>query len=142
MTPETKSAAEEEQIGLLKAQGIDLIVLARYMQILSAQFVAQYPRRIINVHHSFLPAFMGAKPYHAAFRRGVKLIGATSHYVTAALDDAPIIEQDVLRVSHRDQVETLIEKGRDIERSVLSRAVKWHLDHRILAYGNKTVVFD
>jgi formyltetrahydrofolate deformylase len=142
VTPETKSAAEEEQIGLLKASGIDLIVLARYMQILSPEFVAQYPRRIIIVHHSFLPAFMGARPYHAAFRRGVKLIGATSHYVTAALDDGPIIEQDVLRVSHRDHVEALIEKGRDIERSVLSRAVKWHLDHRILAYGNKTVVFD
>jgi len=140
--PETKKEAEQEQIGLLKANGIDLIVLARYMQILSPEFVAQYPRRIINVHHSFLPAFMGAKPYHAAFRRGVKLIGATSHYVTAALDDGPIIEQDVLRVSHRDQVETLIEKGRDIERSVLSRAVKWHLDHRILTYGNNTVVFD
>jgi len=140
--PETKKEAEQEQIGLLKANGIDLIVLARYMQILSPEFVAQYPRRIINVHHSFLPAFMGAKPYHAAFQRGVKLIGATSHYVTAALDDGPIIEQDVLRVSHRDQVETLIEKGRDIERTVLSRAVKWHLDHRILAYGNKTVVFD
>ena len=140
--PETKKEAEQEQIGLLTARGIDLIVLARYMQILSPEFVAQYPRRIINVHHSFLPAFMGAKPYHAAFQRGVKLIGATSHYVTAALDDGPIIEQDVLRVSHRDQVETLIEKGRDIERTVLSRAVKWHLDHRILAYGNKTVVFD
>jgi formyltetrahydrofolate deformylase len=142
VTPETKKQAEEEQIELLKAQGIELIVLARYMQILSPEFVAQYPRGIINVHHSFLPAFMGAKPYHAAFQRGVKLIGATSHYVTAALDDGPIIEQDVLRVSHRDQVETLIEKGRDIERSVLSRAVKWHLDHRILTYGNKTVVFD
>jgi formyltetrahydrofolate deformylase len=140
--PETKKEAEQEQIGLLKANGIDLIVLARYMQILSPEFVAQYPRRIINVHHSFLPAFMGARPYHAAFRRGVKLIGATSHYVTAALDDGPIIEQDVLRVSHRDHVEALIEKGRDIERTVLSRAVKWHLDHRILAYGNKTVVFD
>jgi formyltetrahydrofolate deformylase len=142
VTPETKKQAEQEQMGLLKANGIDLIVLARYMQILSPEFVAQYPRRIINVHHSFLPAFMGARPYHAAFQRGVKLIGATSHYVTAALDDGPIIEQDVLRVSHRDHVETLIEKGRDIERTVLSRAVKWHLDHRILAYGNKTVVFD
>ena len=142
VTPETKKLAEQEQIALLQASGIDLIVLARYMQILSPEFVAQYPRGIINVHHSFLPAFMGAKPYHAAFQRGVKLIGATSHYVTAALDDGPIIEQDVLRVSHRDQVETLIEKGRDIERSVLSRPVKWHLDHRILAYGNKTVVFD
>jgi formyltetrahydrofolate deformylase len=142
VTPETKSEAEAEQLRLLESAGVDLIVLARYMQILSAEFVARYPHRIINVHHSFLPAFMGARPYHAAFQRGVKLIGATSHYVTAALDDGPIIEQDVLRVSHRDQVETLIEKGRDIERSVLSRAVKWHLDHRILSYGNKTVVFD
>lgn len=142
VTPDTKGEAEEEQRRLLAAEGIDLIVLARYMQILSPEFVEKYPRRIINVHHSFLPAFMGARPYHAAFRRGVKLIGATSHYVTAALDDGPIIEQDVVRVSHRDQVDALIEKGRDIERSVLSRAVKWHLEHRILGYGNKTVVFD
>jgi formyltetrahydrofolate deformylase len=142
VTPETKREAEEEQRRLLAAERVDLIVLARYMQILSPEFVEQYPRRIINVHHSFLPAFMGARPYHAAFRRGVKLIGATSHYVTAALDDGPIIEQDVVRVSHRDQVDALIEKGRDIERSVLSRAVKWHLEHRILGYGNKTVVFD
>jgi formyltetrahydrofolate deformylase len=142
VTPDTKGEAEEEQRRLLAAEGIDLIVLARYMQILSPEFVEKYPRRIINVHHSFLPAFMGARPYHAAFRRGVKLIGATSHYVTAALDDGPIIEQDVVRVSHRDQVDALIEKGRDIERSVLSRAVKWHLDQRILGYGNKTVVFD
>ena len=125
-----------------EAEGIDLIVLARYMQILSPEFVERYPRRIINVHHSFLPAFMGARPYHAAFQRGVKLIGATSHYVTAALDDGPIIEQDVVRVSHRDQVEDLITKGRDIEKYVLSRAVRWHLDRRILCYGNKTVVFD
>jgi formyltetrahydrofolate deformylase len=142
VTPDTKKEAEAEQRRLLADVGVDLIVLARYMQILSPEFVEQYPSRIINVHHSFLPAFMGAKPYHAAFRRGVKLIGATSHYVTTALDDGPIIEQDVVRVSHRDQVEALIEKGRDIERSVLSRAVKWHLEHRILGYGNKTVVFD
>jgi formyltetrahydrofolate deformylase len=142
VTAQTKTEAEAEQMRLLESARIDLIVLARYMQILSAEFVARYPHRIINVHHSFLPAFMGARPYHAAFQRGVKLIGATSHYVTAALDEGPIIEQDVLRVSHRDQVETLAEKGRDIERSVLSRAVKWHLDHRILSYGNKTVVFD
>jgi formyltetrahydrofolate deformylase len=142
VAPDSKKDAEDEQRRLLAAEGIDLIVLARYMQILSPEFVEQYPRRIINVHHSFLPAFMGARPYHAAFRRGVKLIGATSHYVTAALDDGPIIEQDVVRVSHRDQVDALIEKGRDIERSVLSRAVKWHLEHRILGYGNKTVVFD
>jgi formyltetrahydrofolate deformylase len=142
VTPNTKKDAEAEQRHLLSEAGIDLIVLARYMQILSPEFVKQYPGRIINVHHSFLPAFMGAKPYHAAFQRGVKLIGATSHYVTAALDDGPIIEQDVVRVSHRDQVDALIEKGRDIERSVLSRAVKWHLEQRILGYGNKTVVFD
>jgi formyltetrahydrofolate deformylase len=142
VTADSKKEAEAEQRRLLADVGVDLIVLARYMQILSPEFVEQYPSRIINVHHSFLPAFMGAKPYHAAFRRGVKLIGATSHYVTTALDDGPIIEQDVVRVSHRDQVEALIEKGRDIERSVLSRAVKWHLEHRILGYGNKTVVFD
>jgi len=140
--PETKNEAEEEQRRLLSAEGIDLIVLARYMQILSPEFVQEYPMRIINVHHSFLPAFMGARPYHAAFQRGVKLIGATSHYVTAALDDGPIIEQDVMRISHRDQVEDLIKKGRDIEKSVLSRAVMWHLERRILCYGNKTVVFD
>ena len=142
VTPETKKAAEDEQRRLLAAEGIDLLVLARYMQILPPEFVEEYRERIINVHHSFLPAFIGARPYHAAFHRGVKLIGATSHYVTAALDDGPIIEQDVVRVSHRDQVDALIEKGRDIERSVLSRAVKWHLEHRILGYGNKTVVFD
>jgi len=117
-------------------------VLARYMQVLSPKFVARYPRRIINVHHSFLPAFSGARPYHAAFQRGVKLIGATSHYVTEVLDDGPIIEQDVTRISHRDQLDHLVQKGRDLERVVLSRAVRWHLDHRILVYGNKTVVFD
>jgi|SRR5271157_5347948 len=140
--PDAKNEAEEEQRRLLSAAGIDLIVLARYMQILSSEFVQEYPARIINVHHSFLPAFMGARPYHGAFRRGVKLIGATSHYVTAALDDGPIIEQDVVRISHRDQVEDLVKKGRDIEKAVLSRAVMWHLEHRILSYGNKTVVFD
>jgi formyltetrahydrofolate deformylase len=139
---ETKQAAEDEQRRLLSAAGIELVVLARYMQILSPEFVAEYPRRIINVHHSFLPAFVGARPYHAAFQRGVKLIGATSHYVTAALDGGPIIEQDVARISHRDQVEDLIKKGRDIEKAVLSRAIAWHLEHRILCYGNKTVIFD
>jgi formyltetrahydrofolate deformylase len=139
---DTRQAAEQEQRRLLAAEGIDLIVLARYMQILSPEFVDEYPGRIINVHHSFLPAFIGARPYHAAFHRGVKLIGATSHYVTAALDDGPIIEQDVVRISHRDQVEDLIKKGRDMEKAVLSRAVAWHLEHRILRYGNKTVVFD
>jgi formyltetrahydrofolate deformylase len=133
---------EECELDSLKQNNIDLIVLARYMQILSASFVDQYPRRIINVHHSFLPAFTGAKPYHAAFQRGVKLIGATSHYVTEELDEGPIIDQDVTRVSHRDQVADLVQKGRDLERMVLSRAVRWHLSHRILFYGNKTVVFD
>jgi|SRR5579883_2346637 len=137
-----KAEAEREQRRLLSAHSIDVIVLARYMQILSPEFVQEYPARIINVHHSFLPAFEGARPYHAAFRRGVKLIGATSHYVTEALDQGPIIEQDVMRVSHRDQIEDLIQKGRDIERSVLSRAVKWRVEHRILSYGNKTVIFD
>jgi formyltetrahydrofolate deformylase len=110
--------------------------------VLSGNFVAHYPLHIINVHHSFLPAFSGARPYHRAFDRGVKLIGATSHYVTEVLDDGPIIEQDVVRVSHRDQLEDLVQKGRDLERVVLSHAVRWHLNHRILCYGNKTVVFD
>jgi formyltetrahydrofolate deformylase len=137
-----KAETEARQLELLAGHQIDLIVLARYMQILSREFVARYPNAIINVHHSFLPAFVGARPYHAAFTRGVKLIGSTSHYVTEVLDDGPIIEQDVMRISHRDQVEDLIEKGRDLERLVLSRAVKWHLEHRILRYGNKTVVFD
>jgi formyltetrahydrofolate deformylase len=142
VTQDNKAEIEEEQLQLLKDNAIDLIVLARYMQILSPEFVAQYPQRIINVHHSFLPAFMGAKPYHRAFERGVKLIGATSHYVTSELDEGPIIEQDVSRVSHRDQLEDLIQKGRDLEKVVLSRAVRWHLDHRILIYNKKTVIFD
>jgi formyltetrahydrofolate deformylase len=140
--PDGKPAAERRQIALLDRHNVDLIVLARYMQILSPDFVARYPNRIINVHHSFLPAFTGAKPYHRAFERGVKLIGSTSHYVTEVLDDGPIIEQDVTRISHRDQLEDLIEKGRDLERVVLSRAVRWRLAHRILSYGSKTVVFD
>ncbi|HWR52954.1 MAG TPA: formyltetrahydrofolate deformylase [Bryobacteraceae bacterium] len=138
----TRSDAERQESALLEQHGVDLVILARYMQILSPEFVARFPQRIINVHHSFLPAFMGARPYHAAHSRGVKLIGATSHYVTATLDDGPIIEQDVMRISHRDQVDDLIQKGRDLERIVLSRAVRWHLDRRILCYGNKTVVFD
>ena len=117
------------------------MILARYMQILSSEFVARYPNRIINVHHSFLPAFIGPRPYHAAYERGVKLIGATSHYVTSELDKGPIIEQDVTRVSHGYELSDLKEKGRDVERMVLSRAVRWHLEHRILVYGNKTVVF-
>ena len=142
VTPDTKQDAERKQIKLLEESGADLIVLARYMQVLSPAFVQRFPGKIINVHHSFLPAFSGARPYQAAFQRGVKLIGATSHYVTEVLDDGPIIEQDVTRVSHRDQISDLVQKGRDLERVVLSRAVRWHLEHRILRYANKTVVFD
>ena len=138
----TRADAEARQRELLAGHGVELVVLARYMQILSPAFVAHYPASIINVHHSFLPAFTGARPYHAAHARGVKLIGATSHYVTDVLDDGPIIEQDVARISHRNQVEDLVARGRDLERAVLSRAVRWHLDRRILCYGNKTVVFD
>lgn len=141
VTKENKVAAEQQQRALLEAEGIDLIVLARYMQVLSSEFTAAYPKRIINIHHSFLPAFDGAKPYHRAFARGVKLIGATSHYVTEMLDEGPIIEQDVIRISHRDTVEDLIRHGRDLERIVLSRAVRWHLENRILVYSNKTVIF-
>ncbi|MCX6638167.1 MAG: formyltetrahydrofolate deformylase [Acidobacteria bacterium] len=140
--PGRKDEAERRQIELLDAAGVELIVLARYMQALSPFFVARYPERIINVHHSFLPAFSGAKPHHAAFRRGVKLIGATAHYVTEALDDGPIIEQDVARVSHRHGLEDFIRAGRDLEKVVLSRAVRWNLEHRILCYSNKTVVFE
>jgi formyltetrahydrofolate deformylase len=142
VTAETRAAQEARQLDLLAKNEIELIILARYMQILSPAFVARFPAGIINVHHSFLPAFTGARPYHAAHARGVKLIGATSHYVTEVLDDGPIIEQDVARISHRDQVEDLVARGRDLERMVLSRAVRWHLDRRILCYGNKTVVFD
>ncbi len=142
ITAGRRAEAEVRQLELLQANKADLVVLARYMQVLSPNFVAHYPAAIINVHHSFLPAFTGAKPYHAAHERGVKLIGATSHYVTDLLDDGPIIEQDVARISHRDQVEDLVARGRDLERVVLSRAVRWHLDRRILCYGNKTVVFD
>jgi formyltetrahydrofolate deformylase len=142
VTAGTRAEAEARQLELLSRHQVELVILARYMQILSPQFVARYPAAIINVHHSFLPAFTGARPYHAAHARGVKLIGATSHYVTEVLDDGPIIEQDVARISHRDQVEDLVARGRDLERMVLSRAVRWHLDRRILCYGNKTVVFD
>jgi formyltetrahydrofolate deformylase len=142
VTAATRLEVERQQRELLEQHSVNLIVLARYMQILSADFVGHYPRQIINVHHSFLPAFAGGRPYHAAFARGVKLIGSSSHYVTDVLDGGPIIEQDVIRISHRDQVQDLIQKGRDLERIVLSRAVRWHLDHRILCYGNKTVIFD
>ena len=142
VTPGNKAEAEKQQLELLASHQIDTVVLARYMQVLSSDFISHYPNQIINIHHSFLPAFTGARPYHRAFDRGVKLIGATSHYVTEALDDGPIIEQDVVRVSHRNQVSDLVEKGRDLERLVLSRALRWHIDHRVLTYGNKTVVFD
>jgi len=138
--PKDKGESEREMLSLLR-QDVDLIVLARYMQILSPDFVAQYLLRMINIHHSFLPAFVGARPYQQAYERGVKLIGATSHYVTATLDEGPIIEQDVVRVSHRDSVEDMMRKGRDLEKVVLSRAVRWHLENRILVYQNKTVVF-
>jgi formyltetrahydrofolate deformylase len=137
-----KAAVEAEQMQLLREHRIDLVVLARYMQILSSEFAEQWKTRIINVHHSFLPAFVGSRPYHAAFQRGVKLIGATSHYVTADLDEGPIIDQDVARVTQGDTIPDLIRKGRDLERVVLSRAVRWHLEHRILHYDNKTVIFD
>ena len=140
--PDNRAVREEQELELLARHGVDLIVLARYMQILSPAFVQKYRQRIINVHHSFLPAFVGARPYHGAFERGVKLIGATSHYVTEELDEGPIIEQDVTRVSHRDQVHDLVQRGRDLERMVLSRAVRWHLEHRVLLYGHKTVIFD
>ena len=142
VTPESKLEVERQQLDLLEQLGVDTVVLARYMQVLSPAFVSRYPSRIINVHHSFLPAFSGAKPYHAAYGRGVKLIGATAHYVTDQLDEGPIIEQDVTRISHRDSLTDLIQKGRDVERLVLSRAVRWHIDRRILQYLHKTVIFD
>ncbi len=142
ITRDTKQAQEERQLDLLKSMEIDLVVMARYMQILSEQFIEHLPHRIINIHHSFLPAFAGSKPYHQAARRGVKLIGATAHYATADLDEGPIIEQDVSRCSHRDSVADLIRKGRDLEKGVLARAVRAHLDDRVWVYGNKTVVFD
>jgi formyltetrahydrofolate deformylase len=137
-----KKAQEARILARLREERIDLVILARYMQILSADFVAQLPEKIINIHHSFLPAFVGAEPYRQAYRRGVKLIGATSHYVTAELDQGPIIAQDVTRVSHRDPVHELERKGRDIERVVLAHAVRCHLEDRVIAYGNKTVVFE
>ena len=141
VTEENKLQAEGKIQSLINEHRADFMVLARYMQILSDEFVNRYPRRIINIHHSFLPAFVGARPYHQSFARGVKLIGATSHYVTQVLDDGLIIEQDVVRVSHRDTVEDLTRKGRDLEKVVLSRAVRWHVENRVLVYGNKTVVF-
>jgi len=142
VTKDNKPEAERRILDLVTQHNFDFLVLARYMQILSDDFVNRFPQRIINIHHSFLPAFVGAKPYHQAFTRGVKLIGATSHYVTEALDDGPIIEQDVVRISHRDSLDDLLQKGRDLEKVVLSRAVRWHIENRVLLYGNKTVVFD
>ena len=142
ITPETKAVQEERLRETLAEERIDLIVLARYMQILGDELVKHYANRIINIHHSFLPAFAGARPYHHAHERGVKIIGATAHYVTPELDQGPIIEQDVARVSHRDSVADLIRKGRDLEKVVLARAVDLHLRNRIVVYGNKTVVFD
>jgi formyltetrahydrofolate deformylase len=142
VTRETKAEVERQQVAMLREHECEVVVLARYMQILSPAFLAEFPHQVINIHHSFLPAFVGARPYHQAFERGVKLIGATSHYVTEILDDGPIIEQAVVRISHRDSVQDLVQKGRDLEKVVLSRAVGWHLDNRVLLYGKKTVVFD
>jgi formyltetrahydrofolate deformylase len=142
VTAATKAEAEAKQLALLRELGVELVILARYMQVLSAEFLGQFGAPVINIHHSFLPAFAGGRPYHQAHERGVKLIGATAHYATRDLDEGPIIHQDVARVTHRHGVEDLIRKGRDLERSVLAQAVRWHLEGRVLVYGNKTVVFD
>ncbi|MDR1865534.1 MAG: formyltetrahydrofolate deformylase [Bacteroidales bacterium] len=141
VSKENKPAQEARQLELLQAAKVDFIVLARYMQVLTADFLSRYPNRVINIHHSFLPAFAGAKPYHAAYERGVKIIGATCHYVTGELDAGPIIEQDVIRVSHKDSPDTFIRKGKDLEKIVLSRGVFLHIQRKLLTYGNKTVVF-
>ena len=141
ITKDTKAEQEASALALLAQADVELVVLARYMQILTDDFLKAFTGHVINIHHSFLPAFMGSKPYHRAFQRGVKLIGATAHYATAELDEGPIIEQDVVRCSHRDSVEDLVRKGRDLEKVVLARAVRWHLDDRVLVYDNKTVVF-
>lgn len=142
ITPENKAAQEAAELDLLKKNNVTFIVLARYMQVISDDFIKAYPDRIINIHHSFLPAFVGAKPYHQAFDRGVKIIGATSHYVTSELDAGPIIEQDVARITHKDSVESIISKGKDLEKIVLSRAVLKHIDRKVMVYKNKTVVFE
>lgn len=142
ITKENKQEQEQKEMELLRKLDVDFIVLARYMQVVSEQMIDAYPNRIINIHHSFLPAFVGAKPYHAAFERGVKIIGATSHYVTTELDAGPIIEQDVVRITHKDTVQDLVNKGKDLEKIVLSRAVQKHIEHKILAYKNKTVIFN
>jgi formyltetrahydrofolate deformylase len=141
ITKENKKEQEEKEMALMRENNIDFIVLARYMQIISEDMIKEYPNKIINIHHSFLPAFIGAKPYHAAYERGVKIIGATSHYVTTELDAGPIIEQDVVRVTHKDTVKSFIHKGQDLEKIVLSRAVEKHIDRKVLAFKNKTVVF-
>ncbi len=141
ITKETKEEQERKEMELLAKHKITFIVLARYMQVISEQMINAYPNKIINIHHSFLPAFVGAKPYHAAFQRGVKIIGATSHYVTTELDAGPIIEQDVVRITHKDSIEELVNKGKDLEKIVLSRAVQKHIERKILAYKNKTVIF-
>lgn len=141
ITKETKEEQEQKEMELLAKHKITFIVLARYMQVISEQMINAYPNKIINIHHSFLPAFVGAKPYHAAFERGVKIIGATSHYVTTELDAGPIIEQDVVRITHKDSVEELVNKGKDLEKIVLSRAVQKHIERKVLAYKNKTVIF-
>lgn len=141
ITKENKVEQEAKEMELLRNENIDFIVLARYMQIISEDMIKSYPNKIINIHHSFLPAFIGAKPYHAAYERGVKIIGATSHYVTTELDAGPIIEQDVVRVTHKDTVQSFIHKGQDLEKIVLSRAVEKHIDRKVLSYKNKTVVF-
>jgi formyltetrahydrofolate deformylase len=142
ITPQNKRAKEGRELELLDSLGVDLIILARYLQVLTEDFIARFPNRIINIHHSFLPAFVGTSPYARALERGVKLIGATAHYVTPIIDAGPIIEQDVTRVTHRDTLTDLIRKGRDLERIVLARAVRLHLERRVLSYANKTVVFD
>jgi formyltetrahydrofolate deformylase len=142
VTAGSKQDAELQQIAICEANGIDTIILARYMQVLSPQFTERYPGRIINIHHSFLPAFIGGNPYRQAYQRGVKIIGATSHYVTDELDEGPIIEQDIIRISHRDTLNDLVRKGRDLERLVLVRALRLHGEHRILVNGRKTVIFD
>lgn len=141
ITKENKAEQEAKEMQLLKDSNVDFIVLARYMQIISEEMIQEYPNKIINIHHSFLPAFVGAKPYHAAYERGVKIIGATSHYVTSELDAGPIIEQDVARVTHKDTVQSFIHKGQDLEKIVLSRAVEKHIDRKVLVYKNRTVVF-
>lgn len=142
MNSGNKVEQERKQLELLKSANVHFIVLARYMQVLSDDFIQDYPKEIINIHHSFLPAFPGAKPYHSAYKRGVKIIGATSHYVTAELDEGPIIGQDVTRVTHEDSIDDLVQKGKDLEKIVLSRAIKLHLQHRLLVFNNRTVVFD